>query len=69
MLSSLGKVNCKVLITDMLNNRVIGFMSLLGVLASLKRYYLLKVSQGKWVYTIYKHGGSPLIFLITNGSR
>ncbi len=69
MLSLLGKVNCKVLITDMLNNRVIGLMSLLGVLASLKRYYLLKVPQGKWVYTIYQHGGSPLIFVITIGSQ
>jgi hypothetical protein len=52
----------------MLNNRVIGLMSLLGVLASLKRYNLLKVSQDKWVYTIYQHGGSPLIFVITIGS-
>jgi hypothetical protein len=58
-----------VLITDMLNNRVIGLMSLLGVLASLKTHYVLKISESKWVlYSIYQHGGSPLIFVITIGS-
>ncbi len=45
-------MNCKVLITDKLNNRVIGLMSLLGVLASLKRCYLHKISESKWVYTV-----------------